>query len=85
MRHATSSESSPVHRSDPSAHLPLIRTREEIEQEIRERVQTERRRLEAQQRQPPRVHFHKPIERPFTAAERSRVTILFGGLTWKHE
>ena len=30
-------------------------------------------------------HFHKPIERAFTAEERSRVTILFGGLTWKHE
>jgi hypothetical protein len=85
MRHATSSESSPVHRSDSSVRAPLIRTREEIEQEIRERVEAERRRLEAQRRQPPRVHFHKPIERPFTAAERSRVTILFGGLTWKHE
>src|SRR5262249_7297134 len=30
-------------------------------------------------------HFQRPVERPFTAAERSRVTILFGGLTWKHE
>ena len=30
-------------------------------------------------------HFHRPIERAFTAAERNRVTILFGGLTWKHE
>ena len=33
----------------------------------------------------PPKHFHKPIERAFTAEERSRVTILFGGLTWKHE
>ena len=30
-------------------------------------------------------HFKKPVERTFTAQERDRVTILFGGLTWKHE
>lgn len=30
-------------------------------------------------------HFRRPEERPFTAEERQRVTILFGGLTWKHE
>lgn len=30
-------------------------------------------------------HFRRPAERPFTADERGRVTILFGGLTWKHE
>lgn len=30
-------------------------------------------------------HFRRPAERPFTALERDRVTILFGGLTWKHE
>ena len=29
--------------------------------------------------------FKKPVERTFTAAERDQVTILFGGLTWKHE
>jgi hypothetical protein len=29
--------------------------------------------------------FHRPAERPFIAEERQRVTILFGGLTWKHE
>ena len=35
---------------------------------------------------PTRVrHFRRPEERPFTAEERQRVTILFGGLTWKHE
>jgi hypothetical protein len=33
----------------------------------------------------PREHFHRPVKRPFTAAERDRVTILFGGLTSKHE
>ena len=30
-------------------------------------------------------HFRRPAERPFTAEERAHVTILFGGLTWKHE
>lgn len=30
-------------------------------------------------------HFHRPTERRFTAAERGHVTILLGGLTWKHE
>ena len=30
-------------------------------------------------------HFKKPVERTFTAEERDKVTILFGGLTWKHE
>src|ERR1019366_3703691 len=30
-------------------------------------------------------HFRRPAERPFTAEERGKVTILFGGLTWKHE
>jgi predicted nucleotide-binding protein (sugar kinase/HSP70/actin superfamily) len=30
-------------------------------------------------------HFQRPAERPFTGEERNRVTILFGGLTWKHE
>ena len=30
-------------------------------------------------------HFKKPVERFFAASERGRTTILFGGLTWKHE
>ena len=30
-------------------------------------------------------HFHRPVERAFTAEERNKVTILFGGFTWKHE
>src|SRR5262249_40193392 len=31
------------------------------------------------------THFHRPVERAFTAEERSKVTILFGGVNWKHE
>ncbi|MCP5117957.1 MAG: activator of (R)-2-hydroxyglutaryl-CoA dehydratase [bacterium] len=30
-------------------------------------------------------HFKRPTERPFTKSERDRTTLLFGGLTWKHE
>src|SRR5262245_56492543 len=67
-----------------SATLSL-KSRQDIEQEIQRRVEEERRRLEHRQRNRDRAHFHRPIERPFTAAERNRVTILFGGLTWKHE
>lgn len=31
------------------------------------------------------THAHRPHERPFTRADRPFTTILFGGLTWKHE
>ena len=30
-------------------------------------------------------HFKRPVERPFTRQERDRVTVLFGGLTPRHE
>jgi predicted nucleotide-binding protein (sugar kinase/HSP70/actin superfamily) len=30
-------------------------------------------------------HYQRPFERPFLASERSRTTILFGGLTQRHE
>src|SRR5919106_3050923 len=69
--------------SQPQTPLAL-KSRQELEQEIQQRVADERRRLEQQARQTS-THFRRPIERPFTAAERDRVTILFGGLTWKHE
>lgn len=64
-----------------------LKTRQQIEEEIQRRVEAERGRLarEAGVGPQPVTHFHRPVERPFTAAERDRVTILFGGLTWKHE
>jgi predicted nucleotide-binding protein (sugar kinase/HSP70/actin superfamily) len=55
------------------------------DQEITERLAAERLRLRKLAGLETHEHFHKPIERPFTAAERKHVTILFGGLTWKHE
>ncbi len=72
------------HATLPAAPLRL-KSKAELEQEIERRVQAERRRLEAEAARCGRAHFHRPLERPFTAAERDRVTILFGGLTWKHE
>jgi predicted nucleotide-binding protein (sugar kinase/HSP70/actin superfamily) len=63
-----------------------LKPRQEIENEIRRRVEAERARLEAELRPAADAHhFHRPVERPFTAAERDRVTVLIGGLTWKHE
>ncbi len=58
-----------------------------VEEIIRQRVAEERARLEQEAgiAQKHVQHFHKPIERPFTADQRSKTTLLFGGLTWKHE
>src|SRR5580692_949790 len=55
------------------------------DEEIKQRLEAERNRLRkiAGLGQP--THFHRPVERAFTAEERNQVTILFGGFTWKHE
>jgi len=57
------------------------------EEQIRQRLEEARRQLEQEagitHRQ--KQHFHKPIERPFTKSQRAHTTVLFGGLTWKHE
>ena len=55
------------------------------ESEIRERLEAERSRLRKIAGLDQANHFHRPVERAFKADERSRVTILFGGFTWKHE
>ena len=55
------------------------------ESEIKERLEAERARLRKIAGLDQAKHFHRPVERAFTADERSRVTILFGGFTWKHE
>jgi predicted nucleotide-binding protein (sugar kinase/HSP70/actin superfamily) len=56
-----------------------------LESEIQRRLAAERERLNAATGLATREHFHRPVERPFVGEERKRVTILFGGLTWKHE
>ena len=57
------------------------------EEDIASQLLAERERLEqaAGLAQPQVRHFRRPVERPFTGEERERVTILFGGLTWRHE
>ncbi len=62
---------------------PLVQI--EHDREIAERLAAERIRLRKLAGLDGHTHFHKPIERAFTAEERGRVTILFGGFTWKHE
>jgi predicted nucleotide-binding protein (sugar kinase/HSP70/actin superfamily) len=54
---------------------------------IRNRIEAERVRLafEAGLTEPRRLHFKRPVERPFTRSQRATTTLLFGGLTWKHE
>jgi predicted nucleotide-binding protein (sugar kinase/HSP70/actin superfamily) len=32
-----------------------------------------------------RKHYQRPVELPFTKTQRQSTTLLFGGLTWKHE
>jgi predicted nucleotide-binding protein (sugar kinase/HSP70/actin superfamily) len=53
-------------------------------EELKQRLEAERARLRQEAGLAPQ-HFQKPFERAFTAEERKKVTILFGGLTWKHE
>src|SRR5262245_50532201 len=75
-----------VRKERMSASVISLRTREAIEEEVRRRVETERAALQLQYAaRQQREHFQRPVERPFTATERDRVTILFGGLTSKHE
>jgi len=66
----------------PSPALPPL-----VEGEIARRVAVEKLRLvqAAGLLERPIEQFHRPVERPFGAEERDRVTILFGGFTWKHE
>jgi predicted nucleotide-binding protein (sugar kinase/HSP70/actin superfamily) len=57
----------------------------DFEMEIQARVDAERARLRAEAGLARMREFNKPVERTFTGPERDYVTILFGGLTWKHE
>src|SRR5206468_12368086 len=75
---ATGDLNSTAHNGSPLRML----SRDDLEREVRRRVDAERQRLEGTTPAPAREHFKRPAERPFTAAERNQVTILFGGLTW---
>ncbi len=58
-----------------------------IEDDIRQKLEEERKRLmEKEGIEEKHIHhFEKPVENAFTADQRDHTTILFGGLTWKHE
>jgi predicted nucleotide-binding protein (sugar kinase/HSP70/actin superfamily) len=58
-----------------------------IEQIIQQRLAEERSRLEREAgvQKKETHHFKKPSENPFTKQQRGHTTLLFGGLTWKHE
>jgi predicted nucleotide-binding protein (sugar kinase/HSP70/actin superfamily) len=55
------------------------------EAEIKARLEEERARLRKIAGLDQPEHFHRPVERAFTAEQRPQTTILFGGFTWKHE
>jgi predicted nucleotide-binding protein (sugar kinase/HSP70/actin superfamily) len=57
----------------------------QTDREINERLADERLRLLRLAGLSAPSHFQRPVERPFTGEERNHVTILLGGLTWKHE
>ncbi len=54
---------------------------------IRQRLEEERSRLESEAgiERKSIHHFQRPEEKPFTKQQREKTTVLFGGLTWKHE
>jgi predicted nucleotide-binding protein (sugar kinase/HSP70/actin superfamily) len=55
------------------------------EADIKARLEAERARLRKIAGLDAPEHFHRPVERAFTAEQRPQTTILFGGFTWKHE
>jgi predicted nucleotide-binding protein (sugar kinase/HSP70/actin superfamily) len=70
------------------AHSPnLVQIGSPIEDVIQQRLLEERARLEREAGVAKREvhHFKRPAERHFTAGQRGDTTLLFGGLTWKHE
>ena len=77
----------PTKPSAPPGGLVQIGSISSIESIIQARLAEERLRLmkEAGLQKKQVHHFQKPVERPFTKDQRDHTTILFGGLTWKHE
>jgi predicted nucleotide-binding protein (sugar kinase/HSP70/actin superfamily) len=63
----------------------LVKIGNDAEIEIKKRLEAERARLRKIAGLDKPEHFHRPVERAFTAEQRNQVTILFGGFTWKHE
>jgi predicted nucleotide-binding protein (sugar kinase/HSP70/actin superfamily) len=74
--------------STHSAPVELkINVKNDKEAEIQKLLLQERMKLEAEYgvKASKIDHFKRPLERTFTKDQRTDTTILFGGLTWKHE
>src|SRR5215472_9626527 len=65
----------------------LVQIGSPVEDIIQQRLAEERARLEREAGLTKREvhHFKRPVEKPFTKEQRGHTTLLFGGLTWKHE
>ena len=70
--------------SKPPVNLINITSTEEL---IRQKLEQERARLAQEMGIDTQIRqqFKKPVERPWTRSQRASTTLLFGGLTWKHE
>ena len=71
----------------PAPSAGLVQINAGIEDVIQKRLAEERVRLEREAGVVRREthQFKRPVEHPFTKEQRGRTTLLFGGLTWKHE
>src|SRR6185295_9420163 len=71
----------------PSPVAGLVQISNSLEDIIQQRLAEERARLEREAGvEKSEVHqFKRPTENPFTSKQRGHTTLLFGGLTWKHE
>src|ERR1051325_4097144 len=77
----------PAASANGGSGLIQSRSPSSIDSVIQARLAEERLRLmrEAGLQQREIHQFKRPVERAFTKDQRGRTTILFGGLTWKHE
>lgn len=71
----------------PALGSGLVQINPSIEDIIQKRLAEERSRLEKEAGVEQREvhHFKRPTERTFQKGQRGHTTLLFGGLTWKHE
>src|SRR5215467_4044100 len=71
----------------PSTHIGTLVNNTSKEDLIRKKLEEERLRLAGEMgvNINTRPHFARPVEKLFTREQRAHTTLLFGGLTWKHE
>ena len=71
----------------PEMRAGLVQIGNSTEETIQRRMAEERARLERESGIAAHEyhHFKRPRERAFTRDQRAHTTLLFGGLTWKHE